>query len=264
MGTCDALSGLCTCPAGWMGFNCVFPFKRYCPQKYRQHGFDAPAQPPNLTAGIGGPSMWMFPRGHCAGAPPPLPCCRCRCLGDGLALAGRCSGARRRRRGFSKPAWGSGAAAWSTAPPPLLPLYLPSGFCEDTSAQCFCPSHTKFGRVPADAGAPPGAPPKRYGRPMGLWCQPNKTEDGQDTAWGSVDPSQLWGPEGWCNAERPQQTCDCYIDGARPLLLGPEGGRVAGRWLQAPCGGHGAARAVLCAADPGTATLCLPLRRRGG
>lgn len=52
---------------GWRGFNCVDPMKRYCTHKYRDAGFEVPLVPANLSAGVGGPHMNMFPRGHCGG-----------------------------------------------------------------------------------------------------------------------------------------------------------------------------------------------------
>ncbi|PSC76549.1 exostosin-like glycosyltransferase [Micractinium conductrix] len=153
VGTCDALKGLCTCPAGWRGFNCVDPMKRYCTHKYRDAGFEVPLVPANLSAGVGGPHMNMFPRGHCG------------------------------------------------------------GFCDYNTAGCYCPSNTTYGRVPAPLDAPPGAPPVKQGRPMFQYCQPNKMPDGSDTVWGTVDPEELYGPDGWCIADAPKLQCLCYLDG---------------------------------------------------
>ena len=48
---------------------------------------------------------------------------------------------------------------------------------------------------------------------MGQWCQPDIKVDGKSTAWGSVDPEELFGPEGWCMAAEPKRQCDCNIDG---------------------------------------------------
>lgn len=39
-------------------------------------------------------------------------------------------------------------------PPPPYPL--PSGFCDDTNAGCYCPSNTTYGRIPAAVDAPLG------------------------------------------------------------------------------------------------------------
>ena len=48
---------------------------------------------------------------------------------------------------------------------------------------------------------------------MGQFCQPNKTPDGQATAWGTMEPADLFGPEGWCTAEKPKARCECFLDG---------------------------------------------------
>lgn len=49
---------------------------------------------------------------------------------------------------------------------------------------------------------------------MGQYCQPNRTPDGQETAWGTVDPDDLFGPQGWCTAAEPKVQCPCTADGA--------------------------------------------------
>lgn len=114
VGTCSALTGLCTCPAGahgcregsvdpaaipcllvpgptymgalrcrpplpptnpassadfagWTGFNCLHPQKRYCTHRFRMHGFDPPLLPPDLEEGIRSPDFWSLPFGRCAG-----------------------------------------------------------------------------------------------------------------------------------------------------------------------------------------------------
>lgn len=54
VGTCNALAGLCTCPAGWTGFNCLHPMKRYCTHKHREYGFDVERVPANLSVGLPG------------------------------------------------------------------------------------------------------------------------------------------------------------------------------------------------------------------
>lgn len=68
VGVCSALTGHCTCPPGWRGFNCLHPMKRYCANSFNYHGFERERQPPNVSLGVGGPSIWMFPATHCAGA----------------------------------------------------------------------------------------------------------------------------------------------------------------------------------------------------
>jgi hypothetical protein len=71
---------------------------------------------------------------------------------------------------------------------------------------------------------------------MGMFCQPSKTPDGRDTSWGTVDPEDLFGPQGWCMAAEPRIQCDCYLDGGfwlpaaacRCLLL-PAAACIAGK-----------------------------------
>ena len=52
------------------------------------------------------------------------------------------------------------------------------------------------------------------------YCQPNRLPDGRETAWGTVDPEQLFGPQGWCNAPEPQHLCACIVDGGLDAALG--------------------------------------------
>lgn len=56
--------------------------------------------------------------------------------------------------------------------------------------------------------------------------QPNKLPNGTETVWGVVDPQELFGPEGWCTAERPKLRCLCYLDGGHGAA--PPGVRQAG------------------------------------
>lgn len=43
--------------------------------------------------------------------------------------------------------------------------------------------------------------------------QPNKGPQGQGLpfGWGDKDPQDLWGPEGWCNADNPALKCPCIL-----------------------------------------------------
>jgi hypothetical protein len=71
------------------------------------------------------------------------------------------------------------------------------GACDDDIAMCFCPADTKYGRVPAEEGAPPGAPPRRRGRPLGPHCQPSRPPGGGPvSAFGDVRRKALFGAEG--------------------------------------------------------------------
>lgn len=63
--------------------------------------------------------------------------------------------------------------------------------------------------------SPSGTPPLQRGRVMSQFCQPNRTPDGQETAWGTIDPQDLFGPQGWCMAAEPKIQCPCSADGGR-------------------------------------------------
>ncbi|GIL48810.1 hypothetical protein Vafri_5227 [Volvox africanus] len=87
-----------------------------------------------------------------------------------------------------------------------------AGICDDDIAMCYCPPETKYGRIEAPHGAPPGTPPVRAGRPL-YWCQPSTDESGNKVMWGAVKYEDLFGREGWCNADVPSFMCPCRIDG---------------------------------------------------
>lgn len=173
-------------PAGWTGFNCLLPLKRYCTSKYRLHGFDQGRQPPSWTPPGQEDDMDISPRSHCVGAN-----------------------------------WGCPAAARCCLRSCHSSCHLPlrsapaAGFCDEDLGVCYCPSNTTYGRIPAAleawqgeptgclgaghkgltvsgaAAAWPallrrpsprpccpwcmptaGSPPERRGRPMNWWCQP--------------------------------------------------------------------------------------------
>ena len=111
VGTCNALSGLCTCPGGWTGFNCLHPMKRYCAQQYRTHGFEPHRQEPNLTVGLEWESIFSFPRTHCAGGGAAAPA-------HPLARKPTCLPAHLACRGFG---WHSFSARIAAVCLPLLP-----------------------------------------------------------------------------------------------------------------------------------------------
>ncbi|KAG2488200.1 hypothetical protein HYH03_013194 [Edaphochlamys debaryana] len=87
-----------------------------------------------------------------------------------------------------------------------------AGICDDTNSMCYCPPETKFGRIEAPPGSPPGSPPNKTGRPM-YWCQPATDKEGKKVKWGAVPYENLYGPNGWCNAEVPVFMCPCRHDG---------------------------------------------------
>ena len=110
-----------------------------------------------------------------------------------------------------------------------------AGECDEDIGMCFCPSNTIYGRKPAALDAPAGTPPLQRGRPMGMHCQPNKSPDGLNSTVGDTDPKDLFGPEGWCNAEAPGKHCPCYLDG----LSGPGCNITTENTCLNQCNGHG-------------------------
>jgi hypothetical protein len=99
VGTCSALTGLCTCPAGWTGFNCLHPMKRHCTHRHRRFGFEVPRLQPDPSLGVAGSEAdWRFTRSHCSG---------------GSAACGLW--------GSSKTSWVAGCKAGACSPPPALP-----------------------------------------------------------------------------------------------------------------------------------------------
>ena len=52
--------------------------------------------------------------------------------------------------------------------------------------------------------------------PCACCVQPNKDEAGNEIHYGENDPADLWGPEGWCTAEKPKFNCPCIL--VRPAV----------------------------------------------
>ncbi len=73
-------------------------------------------------------------------------------------------------------------------------------------ATCWCPPETKYGRQgPSTAvGQPPWGAPVRQGRPL-IGCNPKVDPKGKPIGWGDIERDRLFGPQGWCNADKPQQ-----------------------------------------------------------
>lgn len=133
-------------------------------------------------------------------------------------------------------------SAWS------FPRTHCSGYCLDTIAACMCPSNTPYGYLPPDPKAPIGSPPKRWGRVMGFYCQPNETEDGRPSGWGWVDPDQLFSPKhGWCMVPDPTLKCDCILDG----LGGPGCNVTYEQTCPNQCNGHGDCKLGFCKCHDG-------------
>ena len=87
-----------------------------------------------------------------------------------------------------------------------------AGVCDDDIAMCYCPPETRHGHIAAPAGSPLGTPPIKVGRPL-YWCHPSTDEKGNEIKWGAVKYPDLFGPNGWCNADISGFRCPCRIDG---------------------------------------------------
>eukprot|EP00798_Chlamydomonas_sp_ICE-L_P001797 gene1797-33217_t len=90
-----------------------------------------------------------------------------------------------------------------------------AGICEAEIAMCWCDGSNKnLSYTHAPPGSPPGTPPIRKGRPLTEYCSKvTHTKDGKKTDWGNVPYEKLYGPNGWCEAERGERCEACVIDG---------------------------------------------------
>jgi hypothetical protein len=111
-----------------------------------------------------------------------------------------------------------------------------SGQCDDDIGMCYCNSTSKYGRIPADITDPPTTPPRQVGRPLGENCQPNLHPLGLDSAFGNRDPEDIYGVDGWCQADTtPRILCKCFLDG----LLGDVCEIPVEHFCANQCSGHG-------------------------
>ncbi|KAK9805381.1 hypothetical protein WJX73_008851 [Symbiochloris irregularis] len=119
-----------------------------------------------------------------------------------------------------------------------------AGVCDEDTATCYC--NGTMGRISAPAGSPPGTPPLQEGRPMILdRCQPNTDDAGQPVSHGRLDPELLYGPEGWCEAKKPEHRCPCSIEGR----IGPSCDQLVEHVCPNQCSGHGRCRLGFCLCD---------------
>lgn len=119
-----------------------------------------------------------------------------------------------------------------------------AGYCDKDTGTCYCPSHTKYGRVPAAVGSLPGTPPINTGRQLSLHCQPRNDSDGTTAPASDSRPTyeQLFGPNGWCEADVPDFKCPCIVDG----LIGQHCESVRESFCINQCSGHGACNGGFC------------------
>ncbi|KAG1671014.1 hypothetical protein FOA52_014258 [Chlamydomonas sp. UWO 241] len=144
---------------------------------------------------------------------------------------------------------------------PLAEGYTESrciGICDSDVARCFCDG--KFKPVAAPPGSPPGTPPVFRGRPLGNHlCQPNDDGKGHALPWGQVPWADLYGPDGWCEAEDPKFKCPCMYDG----FGGEKCDKVVEMFCPNQCSGHGECKEGFCKCHVGWyGTDCV--RRKAG
>eukprot|EP00798_Chlamydomonas_sp_ICE-L_P013136 gene13136-3459_t len=75
------------------------------------------------------------------------------------------------------------------------------GVCDDDVAACYCGGDSKYRRIPAPPGSPPGTPPLQLGRPLNDEAKPAQDYLGRNTTWGGIPYKDLYGPNGWCNID---------------------------------------------------------------
>ncbi|KAL4419203.1 hypothetical protein ABPG77_000597 [Micractinium sp. CCAP 211/92] len=119
--------------------------------------------------------------------------------------------------------------------------------CDEDVGMCYCNSTFPHGRVPADPQLPPGTPPQRVGRPIAHFCRRGKDDAGNKIEFGSVEPELLYGEKGWCQADQPQWTCPCLIDG----LGGPYCETPTEAFCPNQCNGHGECHSGWCKCHDG-------------
>ncbi|PSC76758.1 exostosin-like glycosyltransferase [Micractinium conductrix] len=119
-----------------------------------------------------------------------------------------------------------------------------SQYCDEDVGLCFCGPDTPFGRIPPNPLDPPGTPPIRRGRPMAQHCQPSKDPSGKPIHWGTKDPEEITGPQGYCMAQSPASNdpCPCIMDG----YWGPGCDEVRETYCPNQCNGHGECMTGFC------------------
>ncbi len=86
----------------------------------------------------------------------------------------------------------------------------------ETSA-CFCDGAYK--RIPAPPGSPYGTPPLQRGRPLAEACKPSTNAHNVPVLWGGLPYEKLYGPKGWCTAEKPEHMCGAAAAAAAAAAL---------------------------------------------
>lgn len=122
-----------------------------------------------------------------------------------------------------------------------------AGHCDRDYGSCYCPKNTKYGRIEAPEGSPPGASPKQRGRQLSLHCQPKNGTDGSRLLTGEKTWDDIFGDNGWCQSDNPQVVCPCIEDGVTGLLCD----QVRENFCVNQCSGRGQCDKGFCKCDLG-------------
>eukprot|EP00884_Botryococcus_braunii_P005998 jgi/Botrbrau1/1539/Bobra.0107s0027.1 len=121
------------------------------------------------------------------------------------------------------------------------------GVCDEDVALCFC--NGTYGHIPGPPEVPPlYRDPVQMGRTLTYNCMPVLFDNGKPTNFGRMPNENLFGPEGWCEAEKnPKQHCHCSKDGWAGALCDI---RVEAFCLN-QCSGHGDCLTGFCRCHKG-------------
>ncbi|GFR49029.1 hypothetical protein Agub_g11051, partial [Astrephomene gubernaculifera] len=121
-----------------------------------------------------------------------------------------------------------------------------TGICDPVTARCFCDG--KYRRVNPPPGSPPGTPAPVRGRPLpNHVCQVSDDGKGNKLEWGQVPWQQIYGPDGWCNSDKPVINCGCMFDGFSGELCD----EVTETMCPNQCSGHGECDSGFCKCHAG-------------
>ena len=84
---------------------------------------------------------------------------------------------------------------------------------------------------------------------MDLHCRPRFDENGNKVTWSGdgIPNEQLYGPNGWCEADEPAFRCNCQYDG----FAGPTCEIRTQQICVNQCNGHGECNAGFCKCHEG-------------
>eukprot|EP00884_Botryococcus_braunii_P002394 jgi/Botrbrau1/12155/Bobra.0186s0066.1 len=120
------------------------------------------------------------------------------------------------------------------------------GVCDVDIAACYC--NGTYGRIPARAEDPPlWSDPVRMGRHLSVGCRPKLNDENEPADGGTLNNTELFGPNGWCEAPDPPKVCVCDMDG----WDGPTCETPHEAFCINQCSGHGDCRSGFCRCHPG-------------